>query len=124
MRGCIHGRSIRCAGLAVLLMVSGCAIEHPGLNASSGGMPWFNFQVAPSKKDAKNYHRSISRDPATTVEFKPAVATQARHARLWPTLRLPGQKTESLTLPRTDDVTGDSSKPIAVANQADHIQFD
>ncbi len=96
MYGLGRGLPFRLLGFAVLLFTApGCAIEHPGLTASSGsGLPWFNFQVAPRKKDAKNYQRGISRQVATPVEVKHAMKTSPVTSLHWPDIRLPGRKAE------------------------------
>lgn len=125
MRGLVRELSYRRLALLVLLVAPGCAIEHPGLTASSGsGMPWFNFQLAPQKKDQKNYPRSIARDSATKVELKHAMLTPSDTPRRWPDIRVPGWKGESLTLPRTDgELRIDDDAPKTMT-QVEQIEFD
>ncbi len=125
MRGLIRGLPFRLIGLAVLLIAPGCAIEHPGLTASSGSkMPWFNFQLAPPKKDTPNYQRGIARNPDTPVELKYAVSPPATTSIAWPDIRLRGLKREALILPRTDDELRIPTKTATAQGPVEHIEFD
>lgn len=125
MRGLVRGLPFRVVGLAVLLMAPGCAIEHPGLSASSmSKMPWFNFQVVPSKKDSPNYQRSIARETSTPVELRHASSPPASNGIQWPEFRLPGLKREALILPRTDDVIRIPTKSATEEERVEHIEFD
>lgn len=126
MRGLGHSLRFRFAGLVVLLVAPGCAIEHPSLTSSSASkMPWLSFQVAPAKKDTKNYQRGIAQGTADHAVVKPALSTStAKKEVRWPELRLPGTKREALTLPRTDeDDRLPQTTPVRTA-QAEHIEFD
>ncbi len=87
----------------VACATAGCAIERPGVSASSlNPSPWFNFQLAPAKKDSPNYQRSIARAEHEQVTVKPAIAPVQKEVR-WPDWHLPGIRREAQLLPVTND---------------------
>ncbi|HET6422583.1 MAG TPA: hypothetical protein VFG20_02795 [Planctomycetaceae bacterium] len=103
--------------------LSGCAIERPGLTASSANpSPWFNFQLAPKKKDTTNYQRGIARSATDRVTVQPAMAPVQKEVR-WPELPLPLRKREAQLIPRTNDQAGSSKPPAEVAFAAESFDF-
>lgn len=123
MRGLGCGLRVHFVGLAVVSMTAGCAIERPGVSASSlNPSPWFNFQLAPAKKDNPSYQRNIARNSADRVTVKPAISTPIKEVH-WPELKLPSFRREAQTLPRTDDVPRESPS-IGRTAQSDDINFD
>lgn len=123
MRGLVCGLRVHFVGLFVISMTAGCAIERPGVSASSlNPSPWFNFQLAPSKKDSPNYQRNISRNASDRVTVKPAITAPLKEVH-WPELKLPKLKREAQPLPRTDDVARES-KPLMQTAQSNDINFD
>ncbi len=123
MNGRRRSRWWQWCSLALVGLFAGCAIERPGVSASSNApFPWFNFQVAPAKKDSSNYQRSISRTTTERVTVRPAMAEPIKEVRR-PEWRLPGTRREALALPRTDD----QPRPKVIASRSTddvHIEFD
>ncbi len=104
-------------------MTPGCALERSGVSSSSlSPMPWFNFQLAPPKKDSPTYQRNIARDSTERVVVKPAISTPKKESH-WPELKLPSFQREAQLLPRTDDVRT-SSPSTGQTEPVDDINFD
>lgn len=102
---------------------SGCAIERPGLTASSANpMPWFNFQLAPKKKETTNYQRGIARTSTDRVTVQPAMTPVQKEVR-WPDLALPLRKREAQLIPRTNDEPNTSKEAPTVAFAAETFDF-
>lgn len=103
--------------------LTGCAIERPGISSSSlNPSPWFNFQLAPKKKEVSNHQRSIARTSTDQVTVKPAVAPVQKEIR-WPELSLPGRRREAQLIPRTDDVAQPHREPPSTAFAEETIDF-
>lgn len=101
----------------------GCAIERPSVSASSlNPSPWFNFQVAPKKKDVSNHQRSIARTTTDRVTVQPAVAPVQKEIR-WPELSLPSWRREAQIIPRTDDIATPPGEPRSTAFAEELIDF-
>jgi hypothetical protein len=109
--------------LICVAALSGCAIERPGLTASSANpSPWFNFQLAPKKKETTNYQRGIARSTADRVTVQPAMTPVQKEVR-WPELSLPLRKREAQLIPRTNDQASSSAPPPTVAFAEESFDF-
>lgn len=103
--------------------LSGCAIERPGVSASSlNPSPWFNFQLAPKKKEVTNHQRSIARTTTDQVTVKPAMTPVQKEIH-WPELSLPGRRREAQLIPRTDDLVKPPRERQSTAFAEESIDF-
>lgn len=92
------------SGLTVLLC-SGCALDQSSMQMNSTSkMPWFNFSLAPAKKDTGNYQRSINRghqQSADRLHVQPATPPAQREIR-WAEWLSPQAARTSQPLPVTE----------------------
>ena len=109
--------------LGCAAVLSGCAIERPGVSASSlNPSPWFNFQLAPRKKETANYQRNISRTTAERVTVQPAIRPAAKEIR-WPELPSLSRKREAQLIPRTDEDVTPAEKLSVTAFSEESFDF-
>ena len=103
--------------------LSGCALERPGVSASSlNPSPWFNFQLAPRKKETANYQRNIARTATDRVTVQPAIRPALKEIR-WPELPSLSRKREAQLIPRTNDETAATEKPVATVSTEESFDF-
>ncbi len=92
----------KCIGLMAIggfCLCCGCALERSGVSADSNSrLPFFNFQFAPSKKDAVNPHRSVQLENRPADLVQPAKAPVQREVRLASWIPGLGQR-EAMPLP-------------------------
>src|SRR5581483_11563542 len=109
----LAARKMRLAWSTILLLGSGCALEHPSVSVDSiSKRPFFGVQVAPKKKEGPVYDRAIVQDRPVETRTADAGASKSvsvqtalletESDRRWGSwLPLPSSK-PTIPLPRTD----------------------
>lgn len=109
--------------LSCAAAVTGCAIERPGVSASSlNPSPWFNFQLAPRKTETPNYQRNIARTTTDRMTIQPAVRPSVKEIR-WPELPSLSRKREAQLIPLTNEDQASAEKPVKTASTEETFDF-